>query len=161
MIEQQTKKRVLFLCTGNSCRSQMAEGALRSVAGDSFDTASAGTTPAGINPTAVRVMAELGIDISEQRSKSVVEMMGEHFDYVITVCDRARGACPVFPGRAIKLHWGFDDPAAALGTEEECLQVFRRVRDEIISSVQHFVATRTGPIDGSIEKASNTVSAQT
>lgn len=144
MSEQQTKKRVLFLCTGNSCRSQMAEGVLRNLAGDRFEAASAGTTPTGINPMAVRVMAEIGIDISEQRSKSVVEMMGERFDYVITVCDRARGACPVFPGKATKLHWSFDDPASTDGSNEERLQVFRRIRDEIVSSIQEFVADRAG-----------------
>jgi arsenate reductase len=141
MSEQETKKRVLLLCTGNSCRSQMAEGALRELAGDRFEAESAGTTPARVNPTAVRVMAEIGIDISEQRSKSVVEMLGEQFDFVITVCDRARDTCPVFPGGAAKLHWSFDDPAAAYGSEEERLQVFRRVRDEIVSSVKEFVAT--------------------
>jgi arsenate reductase (thioredoxin) len=130
---------VLFLCTGNSCRSQMAEGALREIAGDRFDAASAGTTPSRINPMTVRVMAEIGIDISEQRSKSVVEMMGERFDYVITVCDRAREACPVFPGPSTKLHWSFDDPASAEGGEEERLEVFRRVRDEIVSSIREFV----------------------
>ena len=118
----------------------MAEGALRHLASDRFDVASAGTTPTRINPTAVRVMAEVGIDISEQRSKSVVEMMGERFDYVITVCDRARGACPVFPGKATKLHWSFDDPAVAEGSEEERLLLFRRVRDEIVSRIEEFVA---------------------
>jgi arsenate reductase len=142
MSEQETKTRVLFLCTGNSCRSQMAEGALRQLAGDRFEVASAGTTPTRINPTAVRVMAEIAIDISEQRSKSVVEMMGEHFDYVVTVCDNAREACPVFPGRATKLHWSFDDPASAEGSEEERLEVFRRVRDEIVSSIREFISAR-------------------
>jgi arsenate reductase len=140
--EQETGTRVLFLCTGNSCRSQMAEGALREVAGDRFEAASAGTTPTQINPMAVRVMAEIGIDISEQRSKSVVEMMGEQFDYVVTVCDHAREACPVFPGRATKLHWSFDDPASAEGSEEERLEVFRRVRDEIVSGIREFISAR-------------------
>lgn len=137
--KQDTKTRVLFLCTGNSCRSQMAEGALRKLAGDRFEAASAGTSPTQINPNAVRVMAEIGIDISEQRSKSVVEMMGELFDYVVTVCDSAREACPVFPGGATKLHWSFDDPASAEGSEEDRLEVFRRVRDEVVSRIREFV----------------------
>ena len=149
MSEEETKKRVLFLCTGNSCRSQMAEGTLRELAGDHFEAASAGTTPTRINPTAVRVMAEIGIDISQQRSKSVVEMMGEGFDYVVTVCDRAREACPVFPGRSTKLHWSFDDPASVEGREEERLEVFRRVRDEIVSSIRKFVVERVGSIEAS------------
>jgi arsenate reductase len=137
--KQDTKTRVLFLCTGNSCRSQMAEGTLRQLAGDRFEPASAGTSPTQINPNAVRVMAEIGIDISEQRSKSVVEMMGELFDYVVTVCDNAREACPVFPGGATKLHWSFDDPASAEGSEEDRLEVFRRVRDEVVSRIREFV----------------------
>ena len=139
---QKTKTRVLFLCTGNSCRSQMAEGALRELAGDRFKASSAGTTPTRINPIAVRVMAEIAIDISAQRSKSVVEMMGEHFDYVVTVCDSARESCPVFPGGATKLHWSFDDPATAQGTEEEHLDVFRQVRDEIVSRIREFISAR-------------------
>jgi arsenate reductase len=142
MSDRETKKHALFLCTGNACRSQMAEGALRELAGDRFEVASAGTNPTRVNPMAVRVMAEIGIDISEQRSKSVVEMMGEQFDYVITVCDRAREACPIFPGAATNLHWSFDDPAAAKGTEEDRLDVFRRVRDEIVSKVGGFVSAR-------------------
>jgi arsenate reductase len=147
MSNKQTKTRVLFLCTGNSCRSQMAEGALREFAGDRFEPASAGTTPTLVNPMAVRVMAEIGIDISEQRSKSVVEMMGEQFDYVVTVCDNAREACPVFPGGTSKLHWSFDDPASGEGTEEERLEVFRRVRDEIVSSIREFVVDQVGSMD--------------
>lgn len=136
-----TKERVLFLCTGNSCRSQMAEGGLRELAGERFEASSAGTTPTRINPAAVRVMAEIGIDISDQRSKSVDEMLGEHFDYVVTVCDNAREACPVFPSGS-KLHWSFDDPASAMGSEEERLEVFRRVRDEIILRIREFVSAR-------------------
>ena len=136
------KERVLFLCTGNSCRSQMAEGALRNIAGDRFDASSAGTSPTRVNPIAIRVMAEIGIDISEHRSKSVVEMLGESFDYVITVCDRARGACPVFPGTATKLYWSLDDPAVAEGSADERLEFFRRVRDEIVSSVTEFASAR-------------------
>jgi arsenate reductase len=139
MSDYQTKQRVLFLCTGNSCRSQMAEGALRHLASDRFEAASAGTNPARINPLAVRVMAEIGVDISEQRAKSVVEMLGERFDYMITVCDSARASCPVFPGAATKVHWSFEDPAIAEGSEEERLEVFRRVRDEIVSSIKTFL----------------------
>jgi arsenate reductase len=139
---RETKTRVLFLCTGNSCRSQMAEGALRELAGDRFEASSAGTIPTRINPLAVRVMAEIAIDISEQRSKSVVEMMGEQFDYVVTVCDNARESCPIFPGGATRLHWSFDDPASVAGTEEEQLEIFRRVRDEIVSRIREFISTR-------------------
>lgn len=113
------------------------------MAGDRFEASSAGTNPTRINPLAVRVMAEVAIDISEQHSKSVLEMIGEHFDYVVTVCDNARESCPVFPGGATRLHWSFDDPAsAAAGTEEEQLEVFRRVRDEIVSRIREFISTR-------------------
>jgi arsenate reductase len=140
MSAQTKKKRVLFLCTGNSCRSQMAEGLLRELAGHEFDAASAGTNPTRINPMAVRVMAEAAIDISGQYSKSVDEMKGQQFDYVITVCDRAREACPVFPGDAKQLHWSFEDPAEATGTEEERLRAFRRVRDEIAERVRDFAS---------------------
>jgi len=140
MSAQTKKKRVLFLCTGNSCRSQMAEALLRELAGNEFDAVSAGTNPTRINAMAVRVMAEAAIDISSQHSKSVDEMKGEKFDYVITVCDRAREACPVFPHDAQKLHWSFEDPAEATGTEEERLSVFRRVRDEIAERVRDFAS---------------------
>jgi arsenate reductase (thioredoxin) len=151
MSEQETKQepktRVLFLCTGNSCRSQMAEGFLRVLAGDRFEAASAGIAPMRINPTAVRVMAEIGIDISEQRSKSVVEMMGKQFDYVVTVCDNARETCPIFPGSSKKLHWSFDDPATAEGAEEERLEVFRRVRNELVSTIREFVVDPVASMD--------------
>src|SRR5206468_11270643 len=113
------KKTVLFLCTGNSCRSQMAEGLLRHLAGDRFEAASAGTHPAGLNPGAVAVMQEIGIDISSHRSKRVDEYMDSRFDYVITVCDRAKETCPLFPADASQLHWSFEDPAAAQGSAEE------------------------------------------
>ena len=122
------KKRVLFLCTGNSARSQMAEGLLRRLAGDKFDVFSAGTHPKGMNPYSVEAMNELGIDISQQKSKDVAVYGNEKFDYVITVCDRAQQECPIFPG-AEPIHWGFDDPAAAPAGRE--LEMFRRVRDEI------------------------------
>ena len=151
MSEQTTRRCVLFLCTGNSCRSQMAEAFLREIAGDGFEVASAGTNPVRVNPLAVRVMAEAAIDISDQYAKSVDEMAGRHFDYVITVCDRAREVCPVFPGDAKKLHWSFDDPAEATGTEEQQVSVFRRVRDEIAKRVRDFVSQseRSGQSAGS------------
>src|SRR5579884_169000 len=125
------KKRVLILCTGNSARSQMAEGLLRSIAEGKLEVFSAGTRPVGLNPHAVAAMAELGIDISRHRSKSVDEFLGQQFDYVITVCDSAREACPVFPGRARQFHQDFEDPAAAPADQQ--VAVFRRVRDEIRS----------------------------
>ena len=123
-----TRKRVLFLCTGNSARSQMAEGLLRSVANDHFDVASAGTNPKGVHPRTVEVMKEVGIDITQQTSKDVKQFLDQKFDYVITVCDRAKQQCPIFPA-AEPIHWGFDDPAEA--PEASQLEVFRRVRDEI------------------------------
>jgi arsenate reductase len=125
------KKKVLILCTGNSARSQMAEGLMRHEAGDRFEVASAGTHPTHLRPEAVAVMKELGIDISNHRSKPVDEFTGRDFDYIITVCDHARDTCPAFPGKAERLHWPFDDPASAAGSEEQRKAVFRRVRDEI------------------------------
>src|SRR3954464_2442918 len=128
------KLKVLFLCTGNSCRSQMAEGWARTLKGDSIEAFSAGTNPHGLNPLAVRVMAEAGVDISGHRSKHVDELTGVAPDYVVTVCDDANEACPVFPGKAKRQHVGFDDPprlARSAGSEEEALQHYRRVRDEI------------------------------
>src|ERR1700720_1074679 len=125
------RTRVLILCTGNSARSQMAEGLLRQMAGDVFEVASAGVAPSHVRPEAIKVMGELGIDISAHRSKSVEEFLGEDFDYVITVCDNANEQCPVFPGQTKRIHWSFADPAAALGDEAARLAVFRRVRDEI------------------------------
>ena len=122
------KRRVLFLCTGNSCRSQMAEGLLRHLAGDRFEALSAGTRPAGLNPGAIEVMREIGIDISTHRSRHVDEFVAQEFDWVITVCDSARETCPVFPGAAARLHWSFDDPAAATGSVQERRAVFRRRR---------------------------------
>ena len=135
----QLKTRALFLCTGNSCRSHMAEGLLRQMAGDRFEVFSAGSKPAGyVHPLAIRAMAELGADISRQRSKPVTEFSGERFEYVITVCDNAREACPVFPG-AHSLHWSFDDPAHAPGSDDEKMQVFRRVRDQIKRRIAEFL----------------------
>jgi len=134
------KRRVLFLCTGNSCRSQMAEGLLRHLGGDAFDVHSAGTEPSTVNPDAIAVMAERGIDISGQRSKHVRELEGQPFDAVITVCDHAKDRCPVFPGPARRWHWSFPDPAAATGTREERLAVFRAVRDDIESHLREFLS---------------------
>jgi arsenate reductase len=135
------KKRVLILCTGNSARSQMAEGLLRHDAGDCFDVESAGTKPSVVRPEAIAALCELGIDISGQRSKHVSELEGQPFDYVITVCDSAREACPVFFGAAHRMHHSFDDPAAIEGTEEERLSVFRRVRDELRAYLDRFKNT--------------------
>ena len=134
------KKRVLILCTGNSARSQMAEGLLRHDAGDRFEVASAGVEPSHVRPQAIEAMREVGIDISGHRSKSLDEFTGEEFDYVITVCDNANERCPVFPGRTKRIHWSFDDPAAAEGEEPEKLGVFRRVREEIRERLRTFAA---------------------
>jgi len=133
------KLRVLFLCTGNSCRSQMAEGLCRHLKGDVIEVASAGIETHGLNPIAVRVMSEIGIDISAQRSKTVSDLDGREFDYVVTVCDHASETCPYFPARTAVVHRGFDDPprlAAEAATDEEALAHYRRVRDEIREFVQ-------------------------
>jgi len=132
------KKRVLILCTGNSARSQMAEGLLRHDAGEHFDVESAGTKPSAVRPEAIAVMRELGIDISGHRSKHADEFAGQTFDYVITVCDNAREACPVFFGASKRLHHSFEDPAAVGGSEEQRLAVFRRVRDELRDYLSEF-----------------------
>ena len=132
------KKGVLILCTGNSARSQMAEGLLRHDAGDRFDVESAGITPSIVRPEAISVMKELGIDISGQRSKHLDEFAGRQFDYVITVCDNARESCPVFFGAAKRLHHNFDDPSALNGSEEARMVLFRRVRDELSDYLQEF-----------------------
>ena len=124
-------QRVLILCTGNSARSQMAEGLLRTLSEGTIEVHSAGTKPSQVNPLAIRVMAEHGIDISHQRSKHLNEFLTQPFDVVITVCDQAAEACPVFPGRAERLHWSFPDPAAVTGSEEERLAAFREVRDAL------------------------------
>jgi arsenate reductase len=133
------KQRVLILCTGNSARSQMAEGLLRHDAGERFAVESAGTRPSFVRPEAIAVMRELGIDISAQRSKHVDEFRGQPFDYVITVCDNARESCPMFPGATTRLHQNFDDPAAYPGSEPERLARFRRVRDELRAFLDQFV----------------------
>lgn len=136
------KPKVLFLCTGNSARSQMAEGYLRHVAGDRFEAMSAGIEPKGLNPLAVEVMLEIGVDISQQKSKDVVSLLGQPVPYVVTVCDDAKERCPIFPGTWKFLHWSFEDPAQATGTHAERLAVFRRVRDEIF---QHIDTTLVQP----------------
>lgn len=131
-----SKKRVLFLCTGNSCRSQMAEGLVNQLLGDEWEACSAGTAPAGhVHPLAVKVMAELGVDISGQRSKPASEFRDTKLDLVVTVCDGAATRCPVWLGSGRKAHIAFDDPAQAVGGEHERLAVFRQVRDEILSRV--------------------------
>lgn len=129
-------RRVLFLCTHNSARSQMAEGLLRHLAGGRFDAYSAGTEATRVRLDAVAVMAELGVDISDQESETLDRYLGEPFDYVITVCDDANETCPVFPGAENRLHWSFEDPSRAGGGEEERLAVYRRVRDEIRARIE-------------------------
>ncbi|MBI4000673.1 MAG: arsenate reductase ArsC [Nitrospira defluvii] len=136
------KSRLLFLCTGNSARSQMAEGWLRHLAGDRFEVFSAGTHPVGLNPGSVDAMAEVGIDISQHRSKGVGELTHQSFDYVVTVCDRAKETCPLWPGPARLIHWSFDDPAAVTDADGR-RQTFRRVRDEIARRIEAFLRTTT------------------
>lgn len=133
-------KRVLILCTGNSARSQMAEGILRHDWGDRFQVESAGTEPVPVKTEAVQVMREAGIDISGHRSKSVREVADHDFDYVLTVCDQAKEACPVFPRATQQMHHSFEDPAAARGSAEERLDAFRRVRDELRTYLRDFAA---------------------
>ncbi len=123
--------RVLFLCTGNSARSQMAEGLLRSLGGPDFEVFSAGAEPKGLHPLAVEVMREASVDISGQRSKPLDAFLGQNFDYVITVCDRALDRCPTFPGDNERIHWGFDDPTVETGDAAKRLAIFRRVRNEL------------------------------
>ena len=134
--------RVLFLCTGNSARSQMAEGLLRSFGGGDFEAYSAGTDPKEIDPLAVEAMRETGIDIGGHQSKSLERFLGQPFDYIITVCDRARDRCPTFPGDNERIHWGFEDPAAATGSRAERLAVFRRVRNEISERLRVWVTVQ-------------------
>ncbi len=137
------KPTVLILCTGNSCRSHLAEGVLRHIAGDILDVESAGSKPAGyVHPMAVQVMKEIGIDISSHTSKSMNDFLKSQVETVITVCGVADQACPVYPGQVNRYHWPFDDPAHATGTVEEKLQVFRRVRDEIRAVFGAYAAGR-------------------
>lgn len=134
------RQRVLILCTGNSARSQMAEGLLRADAGERFEVHSAGTHPGIVRPEAIAVMREIGIDISGHRSKSVNEFLGHPFDLVITVCDRANESCPVFPQQTRRLHWSFEDPAAVEEDEAVRLHAFRRIRDEIRQKLREWIA---------------------
>ena len=137
------KPSVLILCTGNSCRSHLAEGVLRAAAGDSLNVQSAGSKPAGyVHPLAIQVMKEIGIDISSHRSKHMDEFLTQPVETVITVCGNAYQACPMFPGQVNRYHWGFEDPAHATGTDEEKLAVFRRVRDEIRRVFEAYAAGR-------------------
>ena len=133
------KMRVLILCTGNSARSQMAEGLLRARGGDRFEVFSAGTDPSFVRPQAIAVMNERGIDISHHRSKSLSEFLNDEFDYVITVCDHANQRCPVFPGQVKRIHWSIDDPVIS-GSEEAQLAAFRQARDELHEKIQAFLA---------------------
>ncbi len=131
------KRRVLFLCTHNSARSQMAEGLLRFLGRDTFEAFSAGTEATFVRPLAIQAMSELGLDISGQQSKTLERYVREPFDEVITVCDAAAEACPVFPGAVRRRHWSLEDPSKASGSEEEQLAVYRRVRDELRSRIEH------------------------
>jgi arsenate reductase len=138
------KKRILVLCTGNSARSQMAEGLLRHEGGERFEVFSAGTKPSQVRPEAIAVMDEIGIDISHQRSKSVEEFVGMELDYVITVCDNAKESCPIFPGQTRRLHWPFEDPAAVEGTDVVKKAAFRRIRDQIHGRIMVFLDGNEG-----------------
>lgn len=131
--------RVIFVCTGNSARSQMAEALLRRDGGAAFEVVSAGVSPRGVHPMTIRALEKVGIDIAGARSKSVGEFLGQRFDYVITVCDRARATCPVFPGGSVTLHWGVDDPAEATGTDEERQQAFDRALKELSVRIHTFL----------------------
>ena len=134
------KIRVLFLCTGNTARSQMAEAWLKFYATERFAVYSAGLEPSVVNPLTIQVMQEAGVDMSEARSKNLTEFIGKlHFGYMITVCSNAEAKCPIFPGVGVRLHWPFDDPAAVAGTDEEKLAAFRRVRDEIEQKVKSWL----------------------
>ena len=135
------KPTVLILCTGNSCRSHLAEGILRKAAGDLINVASAGSNPAGyVHPLAIKALAEIGIDISTHRSKHLNEFLDQKIHTVVTVCGKADQVCPMFPGQVNRYHWGFDDPAHATGTEAEQMEVFRRVRDEILRVFEAYAA---------------------
>jgi arsenate reductase len=135
-----SRPRVLFLCTHNSARSQMAEGFLRAIAGDRFEVASAGTEATRVHPLAIRVMDEVGIDLRGHASKTLDGFLAEPWEWVITVCDSANQRCPVFPGRVRRVHWSLEDPSAAGGTEDERLAVFRRVRGEIAGRIRDWLA---------------------
>jgi arsenate reductase (thioredoxin) len=135
-VEVEDQARVLFLCTHNSARSQMAEGLLRHLGGDGFEAHSAGTEATHVRPLAIRAMNDVGVDITGQESKTLDRYLEEPFDYVITVCDEANEACPYFPGARNRLHWSFEDPSGTEGSEEERLAIFRKVRDEIRERIE-------------------------
>jgi arsenate reductase len=135
------RRRVLFLCTHNAARSQMAEGFVRALAGDRFEVASAGTEATRVHPLALRAMDEVGIDLRHHTSKTFDRFVDEPWDYVITVCDSANESCPIFPGATKRLHWSFPDPSAAQGTEAERLVAFRRVRDDLQARIRTWLAT--------------------
>jgi arsenate reductase len=139
-------KRVLILCTGNSARSQMAEGLLRNMAGDRIEVASAGVAPTQVRPEAIEAMKEIGIDISNHRSKSVDELITQAFDYVITVCDNANQHCPMFPGACRRIHWSIEDPAAVAGDDKTRLEAFRRARNELRERLDKFIDDEVGRI---------------
>ena len=139
------KQRVLILCTGNSARSQMAEGLLRNLDGEHFDVFSAGSKPSVVNPLAIGVMRERGIDISGHRSKHLNEFVQQPFDFVITVCDQAAETCPIFPGRARRIHWSFPDPAAVEGSRDEQLNAFRTTRDAIEARLKEWLQESPAP----------------
>lgn len=139
-------KRVLILCTGNSARSQMAEGLLRDMAGDRIEAASAGVAPTQVRPEAIEAMKEIGIDISNHRSKSIDKLITQAFDYVITVCDNANQHCPMFPGACRRIHWSIEDPAAVAGDDKTRLEAFRRARDELRERLRKFIEDEVGRI---------------
>ena len=140
-----TKTRVLFLCTHNSARSQMAEAFLRALAGDRFEIQSAGAEATQVNPLAIQAMDEVGIDLRLHTSKTLDRFVKQPWDYVITVCDSANARCPIFPTRTTCIHWSIDDPSQATGTEEERLRVFRRVRDEILARLRDWLTDQKTP----------------
>lgn len=134
------KKRVLILCTGNSCRSQMAEGVLRHYGAEKFEVESAGSEPSSVNPIAIEVMKEIGVDISYHRSKHVKEFLGTHFHFIFTVCDKANQSCPTFPGMSQRLHWSFPDPPHNKEVTKEVKDEFRKVRDQIVEKFKAFAS---------------------
>ncbi len=143
-------KKVLFICTGNSARSQMAEGLLNTLGSGRWRAQSGGLFPSYVHPLAIRAMAEIGIDISQQTSKSMDSFLEDDFDYIVTLCDHAAKACPVFPGQAKRLHWSLEDPAIAVGTIDERLMVFRKVRDEIKKRIEGLIESES-PLTSTIK----------
>jgi len=146
----EVKKKVLFVCTGNSVRSQMAEGLLKVLGSGQWKVQSAGVIQSYVHPLAIRVMEEIGIDISQQTSKSMDQFVNHKFDYVITLCDHAAKLCPAFGGQGKRLHWPFEDPAGATGTMEERLVVFRRIRDGIKTKIEEFLKSESSEIPDAI-----------